>query len=80
VGDFCGASMRMKLNRGRHSAVSSGFKTKWYRSQFGIVVYMDYKLAPLLILLDVNPQKYFLWCVAIRADKKSKSWRFPKVS
>jgi U3 small nucleolar RNA-associated protein 7 len=70
--------MRMRLNRGRHSAVTSGFETERYRSQLDLVVCIDYGLASQLVLFDFNPQNIFLVCVAIRADKKSKSWRFSR--
>jgi hypothetical protein len=66
----------MRLNRGRHSAVTASFKSKRYRSQFDVVVCIDCELAPPLGLFDVSPQNIFLVCVVIRADKKSKSWRF----
>jgi hypothetical protein len=70
------ASMRMRLKRGRHSAVASSFKTKRNRSQRDVVFCIGYELAPLLVSFDINSQNIFLVCGAIRVDKKSKSWRF----
>jgi hypothetical protein len=70
VSDFRGASMRMRLNRGRHSAVTSGFETERYRSQLDLVVCIDYEFAPQLVLFDFNPQNIFLVCVAIQLHVK----------
>jgi hypothetical protein len=57
------ASMRVRLDRSRHSAVTSGFEPKWNRSQFDVeTVGYHLRACPAIDFCLMSVTKIFSWC------------------